>query len=71
MDQASIDALRAQPVPAQGHLIGGQVVPASDGGVMEACSPIDGTVLTTREITETDLVLGGVDIGVATTVAAG
>ena len=31
----------------------------------------DGTVLTTREITETDLVLGGVDIGVATTVAAG
>lgn len=47
MDQASIDALRAQPVPAQGHLIGGQVVPASDGGVMETTSPIDGTVLTT------------------------
>ncbi|WP_306045818.1 aldehyde dehydrogenase family protein [Nioella sp. MMSF_3534] len=47
MDQASIDALRAQPVPAQGHLIGGQVVPASDGGEMETTSPIDGTVLTT------------------------
>lgn len=47
MDQASIDALRAQPVPAQGHLIGGQVVPASDGGVMETTSPIDGRVLTT------------------------
>ena len=47
MDQASIDALRAQPVPAQGHLIGGQMVPASDGGVMETSSPIDGRVLTT------------------------
>jgi gamma-glutamyl-gamma-aminobutyraldehyde dehydrogenase len=46
MDQASIDALRARPVPAQGHLIGGQVVPASDGGEMETTSPIDGTVLT-------------------------
>jgi gamma-glutamyl-gamma-aminobutyraldehyde dehydrogenase len=47
MDQASIDTLRAQPVPAQGHLIGGQVVPASDGAVMETTSPIDGSVLTT------------------------
>ena len=47
MDQASIDALRAQPVPAQGHLIGGQVVPASHGAVMETLSPIDGRVLTT------------------------
>jgi gamma-glutamyl-gamma-aminobutyraldehyde dehydrogenase len=47
MDQASIDALRTQPVPAQGHLIGGQVVPASDGGVMETSSPIDGRMLTT------------------------
>ncbi|WP_420395363.1 aldehyde dehydrogenase [Nioella sp.] len=47
MDQASIDKLRAQPVPAQGHLIGGQVVPASDGGVMDTTSPIDGRVLTT------------------------
>lgn len=47
MDQTSIDALRAQPIPAQGHLIAGQVVPASDGGVMETLSPIDGRVLTT------------------------
>jgi len=47
MDQASIDTLRAQPVPAQGHLIGGQVVPASHGAVMETLSPIDGSVLTT------------------------
>jgi gamma-glutamyl-gamma-aminobutyraldehyde dehydrogenase len=47
MDQASIDALRAEVIAPQGHLIGGQVVPASDGGLMETTSPIDGRVLTT------------------------
>jgi gamma-glutamyl-gamma-aminobutyraldehyde dehydrogenase len=47
MDQASIDALRAEVIGPQGHLIGGQVVPASDGGLMETTSPIDGRVLTT------------------------
>jgi len=47
MDQAKIDALRAQPVPAFSHLIDGQHVPASDGGTMDIISPIDGTVLTT------------------------
>ena len=47
LDQGRIDALRAEPVAAQGHLIGGQVVAASDGGVMETTSPIDGAVLTT------------------------
>lgn len=47
LDQGRIDALRAEPVAAQGHLIGGQVVIASDGGVMETTSPIDGAVLTT------------------------
>jgi gamma-glutamyl-gamma-aminobutyraldehyde dehydrogenase len=47
MDQKKIDALRAQPVPAFSHLIEGKHVPASDGGVMEILSPIDGQVLTT------------------------
>ena len=47
MDQAKIDALRAQPVPAFSHLIDGKHVAASDGAVMEVLSPIDGQVLTT------------------------
>jgi gamma-glutamyl-gamma-aminobutyraldehyde dehydrogenase len=47
MDQAKIDALRAQPVPAFSHLIEGKHVAASDGAVMEVLSPIDGQVLTT------------------------
>lgn len=47
MDQARIDALRAHPVPPFGHLIDGKVVPASDGGVMEVTSPLNGEVLTT------------------------
>ncbi len=47
MDQTKIDALRAQPVPAFSHLIEGRHVSASDGGVMDIVSPIDGTVLTT------------------------
>lgn len=47
MDQAKIDALRAQPVPAFAHLIDGKHVPASDGGTMDIISPIDGQVITT------------------------
>ena len=46
MDQSRIDALRAEPVQAQSHLIDGAQVPASDGGTMEVVSPIDGRVLT-------------------------
>ena len=45
MEQSRIDALRAQPVQAQSHLIDGARVPASDGGTMEVVSPIDGQVL--------------------------
>lgn len=47
MDQISIDALRDQSLPAFSHLIDGQSVDASDGGVMKVTSPIDGQVLTT------------------------
>ena len=47
MDQALIDTLRAHPVAAQKHLIEGKWVAASDGGVMDVVSPIDGQVLTT------------------------
>ena len=46
MEQSRIDALRAEPVQAQSHLIEGANVPASDGGTMEVVSPIDGQVLT-------------------------
>ncbi len=46
MDQSKIDALRAQPVTPQTHLIEGLSVPASDGGTMDILSPIDGQVLT-------------------------
>ncbi|WP_071672684.1 aldehyde dehydrogenase family protein [Nioella nitratireducens] len=47
LDQGRIDALRAEPVAAQGHLIDGAVVAASDGQVMDTTSPIDGQGLTT------------------------
>ena len=46
MDQSKIDALRAEPVAVRTHIINGQHVPASDGGLMEILSPIDGQVLT-------------------------
>jgi gamma-glutamyl-gamma-aminobutyraldehyde dehydrogenase len=46
MDQTQIDALRAQDIPTQSHLIDGKHVPASDGGLMEVLSPIDGRRLT-------------------------
>ena len=47
MEQSRIDALRATPVPPRFHLIEGRSVPASDGGMMDILSPIDGQVLTT------------------------
>ena len=47
MDQSSIDALAAQPVAAQGLLIGGKRVAAASGAVMAVTSPIDGQPLTT------------------------
>ncbi|WP_420569630.1 aldehyde dehydrogenase [Thalassovita sp.] len=47
MEQSQIDTLRAMPVAPQQLLINGKAVPASDGGVMEVLSPIDGSVLTT------------------------
>lgn len=47
MEQSKIDALRARPVSAQMHLIDGRHVGASDGGMMEIISPIDGQILTT------------------------
>lgn len=46
MDQAKIDALRAQAVAPQKHLIDGQWVAASDGATMDITSPIDGSHLT-------------------------
>ena len=46
MDQSNIDALRAEPVAVRTHIINGQHVPASDGGLMEILSPIDGQVFT-------------------------
>ncbi|KUJ76502.1 aldehyde dehydrogenase [Ruegeria marisrubri] len=47
MDQHSIDLLRARPVAPRRHLIDGKPVPASDDGVIEVLSPIDGQPLTT------------------------
>ena len=47
MDQSSIDALRALPVPGFNHLIDGKHVAALDGGVMDVVSPLNGQVLTT------------------------
>jgi len=46
MDQTRIDTLRAHAVPPRLHLIDGRAVPASDGGMMDILSPIDGRVLT-------------------------
>ena len=47
MNQDEINALRAQPIKPQMHLIDAQRVPASNGAVMEILSPIDGQTLTT------------------------
>lgn len=46
MDQNTIDGLRTQVIAPRGHLIDGALVPASDGGVMDVLSPLDGQVLT-------------------------
>lgn len=46
MNQSSIDALRAAPVPFRSHLIDGKLLSASDDGRMEVLSPIDGQLLT-------------------------
>ena len=45
VEQSNIDALRAAPLPAPRHIIEGQAVDASDGGVLANSSPIDGTAL--------------------------
>ena len=47
MEQSKIDALRANPVEPQSHIINGKRVPASDGGTLDILSPIDGNILTT------------------------
>ncbi|MEM8801181.1 MAG: aldehyde dehydrogenase family protein [Pseudomonadota bacterium] len=47
LDQTSIDALRAQAVPPQHHLIGGAWIAASDGATRDVHSPIDGSLITT------------------------
>jgi gamma-glutamyl-gamma-aminobutyraldehyde dehydrogenase len=47
MDIARIEALRAAPVRPVLHVIDGTLRPASDGGVMQVTSPLDGRPLTT------------------------
>ncbi|WP_238367361.1 aldehyde dehydrogenase family protein [Mesobacterium pallidum] len=47
LDQSAIEALRDAPVSPGQHLIDGAQRPASDDGVMEVISPLNGTVLTT------------------------
>ena len=46
MDQASIDAIRAQPVADFLHIIDGKPVAASDAQTMDVLSPINGQLLT-------------------------
>jgi len=46
MDQASIDAIRAQPVTDFLHIIDGKPVAASDAQTMDVLSPINGQLLT-------------------------
>jgi len=47
MRQEDIDALRAEPIPAQELFIGGRFVQAADGRTLPVTSPIDGSALTT------------------------
>lgn len=47
LDQQQIDRLRVTEVPARRLFVGGQWVPASDGGERDITSPIDGGFLTT------------------------
>jgi gamma-glutamyl-gamma-aminobutyraldehyde dehydrogenase len=61
MKQAEIDSLRAAPIPAQTHFIGGMAVASRDGATIPTTSPIDGRKLT-------DLADGGeaeIDLAVA------
>ncbi|MGC3940681.1 aldehyde dehydrogenase [Roseobacter sp. EG26] len=46
MDQATIDRLRVEDIPIQGHFINGSSQAAADGGLLDVVSPIDGTLLT-------------------------
>ncbi|PRD37120.1 UNVERIFIED_CONTAM: puuC [Trichonephila clavipes] len=47
LDKSRIEALRYAPVAPALHLIDGVARPASDGGIMEVLSPLDGKPLTT------------------------
>ena len=45
MDQAEIDRLRQQKIPARGHLIDGDMASAENGATLDVISPIDGQVI--------------------------
>lgn len=47
LDQTLIDTLKTHKIPPQRHFIDGESKDASDGGVQEVFSPIDGSKLTT------------------------
>ncbi|MEJ2003190.1 MAG: aldehyde dehydrogenase family protein, partial [Maritimibacter sp.] len=47
LDLSRIETLRSAPVPPALHVIDGARRPASDGGVLEVISPLNGEVLTT------------------------
>ncbi|MEJ2022679.1 MAG: aldehyde dehydrogenase family protein, partial [Maritimibacter sp.] len=47
LDLSRIETLRTAPVPPALHVIDGARCPASDGGVIEVISPLNGEVLTT------------------------
>lgn len=46
MQQDIIDDIRAQAIPPQFHLIDGKAAAASDGGIINVISPIDGKTIT-------------------------
>lgn len=46
MDQITIDDLRAQPIPPQGHFINGRTCASESGATLDVISPINGQVLT-------------------------
>lgn len=46
LEQSAIDKLRVQPIATQGHLIDGQRQAASDEGLLDVISPIDGQIFT-------------------------
>jgi gamma-glutamyl-gamma-aminobutyraldehyde dehydrogenase len=47
MNQATIDTLRAHPVPPMQHWINGKATPPISGARLDVISPLDGQVLTT------------------------